>query len=203
MRVLLLVVALVLSGWTQAERLIMAPTAKKVPFGTARLEYLFDQAERDWHRTSLAVGVTTSIDAELTYENIEGHDRVLSYDVSYNILPPLTNLAPGFSVGLRDGTGKTKDGRFVYAASTFRFGQLGQFNGDSPAEATLGFAIGDRTTPFVGVVLPFRESFRLLAEFDTRRTSGGLEFRPHRDVWVRWIHREKQSLWSLTLVSRW
>lgn len=203
MRASLALFILAMSGWTQADRLILAPTGKKIPYGTVRLEHLFDQAEREWYRTALAVGITSTIDAELTFESIEGRDKILSYDVSYNFLPPLTNFAPGFSVGLRDGTGKTAEGRYLYLASTFRFGQIGRYNSDTPSEVTLGFSVGDRTSPFVGVLLPVRESLRLMAEFDTRRVTGGLEFRPHRDVWVRWIHREEQSLWSLTLVSRW
>lgn len=203
MRAPLLLICLAMSGMAHADRLILAPVGKKIPYGTFRLEHFFDQAERDWYRTALAVGVTPTIDAELTYESVEDRQRVLSYDVSYNVLPPLTNLAPGISVGLRDGTGETDDGRFAYLAATYRFGQLGQFNQDSPAEVTIGIAQGDESTAFVGVMLPFRESFRMLAEFDTQRVSGGFEFRPHRDVWVRWVHRPKQSLWSLTLVSRW
>lgn len=203
MRTPLFLFCLVASGFAHADRLILAPVGKKVPYRTFRLEHKFDQAERDRYRSAFAVGLSDTIDAELSYETREGRSRVVSYDVAYNILPPLTNFAPGLSVGLRDGTGKTDDGRYLYLASTYRFGQIGRYNSDFPAEVTLGIAQGDRSAPFVGVVLPVREAFRLMAEFDTVRVSGGIEFRPHRDVWVRWIHREQQSLWSLTMVSRW
>jgi len=203
MRASLLLIVLLLSGLAHADRLILAPLGKKIPYGTIRLEHLFDQAERDSYRTAMAVGVTESIDAELTYENRNDRRRVLSYDVSYNVLPPLTNFAPGISVGLRDGVGKSQDGRFAYLAATYRFGQLGRYSQDTSAEVTLGLSQGDRSSAFVGVLMPFRESFRMMVEHDTRRVSGGFEFRPHRDVWVRWIHRSDESLWSVTLVSRW
>lgn len=201
MRPPLILAGVFLAGSAHADRLILSPTGKKVPFGTARIEHLFDQSVPGSHRSTLAIGLTDSIDAELTYEEF-GNGRIASFDASYNLLPPLTNLAPGISVGIRDGIGKSRDGRYYYAAATYRFGQTGRFSGDSPAEASLGFAFGDVTAPFFGLSLPFRESFRLLAEFDTRRVSGGFEFRPHRDVWVRWIHRESQSLISLTVSAR-
>jgi hypothetical protein len=202
MRLGFVFLALAAVALAPADRLSLAPLGKKVPFGTFRLEHMFDQAEHGRSRTALAVGLTESVDAELTWERGEGKGKVLSFDLSYNIVPPITDLTPGFSIGLRDGLGETRDDRFFYGAVTHKFGQTGVYSGEVPVEATMGLAIGDRVAPFFALSLPFRPSFRVLAEFDTVRVSGGLEYRPVDDLWVRWIHREDQSLWSVTLVKR-
>jgi hypothetical protein len=171
----------------------------KIPLGVARLEHMFDQAHPGKLRSSLAMGLTEAIDAEITYEEGQGSGKVVSYDLSYNFVPPIVNLSPGFSVGVRDGRGVTEDGRFFYAAMTEKFGLTGTYNSDVPAEVSLGLGVGDTDSAFVAVMLPLRTTFRVLAEYDTRRISSALEYRPVPQFWVRWIHRPEQTLWSLTL----
>ena len=183
-----------------ADRVILAPNAKKIPMGMLRIEHLFDQSDHGRFRTALGMGVTEAIDAEITYE--QRNDKVFSIDLSYNFVPAVVGISPGISVGVRDALGKTEDGRFYYLAVTQKVGQLGEFNSDVPAEISLGLAFGDRNAPLVGVMLPFRESFRVLVDYDTTRINAGLEYRPFQDLWVRWIHREGQSLWSLTFIAR-
>lgn len=183
-----------------ADRVILAPNAKKIPMGMLRIEHLFDQSDRARFRTALGMGITEAIDAEITYE--ERSDKNFSIDLSYNIVPAVVGISPGISVGVRDALGKTEDGRFYYIAMTQKVGQFGEFNSDVPAEMSLGIAIGDRISPLVGVMLPFRESFRVLADYDATRINAGLEYRPFQDLWVRWIHRQGQSLWGLTFVAR-
>lgn len=185
-----------------ADHLIRIPVGRKIPYLEARLEHLFDQTEPRRNRTRLDFGLTEAIEASLVVEDGWGRGRVESFDVSYNVLPPLTNIAPGLSVGVTDGIGKTRDGRSFYVAATYRIGLTGRYNGDVPLEVSHGYAVGDHDGYFVGVTIPFRESFRLLAEHDGRRVNAALEFRPLKDVWVRWIHRPEQSLWSITLVKR-
>jgi hypothetical protein len=201
-RLLLSTCLAIVAASAAADRLILMPTAKKIPLGIARLEHMFDQSDMGRFRSALGVGLSEAIDAELTFEERNGRQRVLSLDVSYNIVPSVVGITPGFSVGVRDVRGTTSDGRFAYIAMTHKVGQFDDFSSDVPAEVTLGLAMGDRQTAFIGFMLPFRESFRLLGEFDTRRVSGAVEFRPRDDVWIRWIHRERQSLWSLTFVAR-
>lgn len=198
----LLVLLFILSGVSvaMADRVILAPNGKKIPMGNYRFEHFFDQSRHERFRTSLGFGVTEAIDAEITYE--ERNDNVLSIDASYNFIPAVVGISPGISVGVRDALGKTEDGRFYYLAVTQKVGQFGELSSDVPAEITLGLAFGDVTGPIVGVMLPFRESFRILADYDATRINAGLEYRPMNDLWIRWIHREKQSLWSLTYVLR-
>lgn len=184
------------------DRLILIPTAIKIPYGTAKLEHMFDGAEPRHSRTALGVGVNQSIDAEITFEEQSDRDKVFSFDISYNLLPAIAGFSPGVSVGVRDGTGKTEEGRYFYGVVTYKMPTSDDFMSDLVAEATLGIAYGDRKTAFVGANVPFSRALRLLAEFDTREVSGGLEYRPRQDVRVRWIHREDSSLWSLTLVRK-
>ena len=183
-----------------ADRVILAPNAKKIPMGLLRIEHLFDQSDHGRFRTALGMGVTEAIDAEFTYE--ERSEKNFSIDLSYNIVPAVVGISPGISVGVRDALGKTEDGRFYYLAMTQKVGQFGEFNSDTPAEISLGIALGDRNAPLVGVMLPFRESFRVLVDYDATRINAGLEYRPFQDLWIRWIHREGQSLWGLTFVVR-
>jgi hypothetical protein len=186
----------------QADRLILAPTARKVPYRSARLEHMFDQTDFGRSRTMLAVGLTDAIDVEFLFEQGEGRGEVQSLDLSYNVLPALTGVALGLSVGVRDLAGKTKDGRSVYLAWTHRIGLSGRYNGDVPLDLTQGYRIGEPNGFFVGVMIPFRSTFRLLAEHDASRVNAGLEWRPLRDVGVRWIHRHEQSLWSVSVAHK-
>lgn len=183
-----------------ADRVIFAPNGKKIPMGNFRFEHLFDQSRHERFRSSLGFGITEAIDAEITYE--ERNRKVFSIDASYNFVPAVVGISPGISVGVRDALGKTEDGRFFYIAVTQKVGQFGDLSTDVPAEITLGFAFGDIAEPLVGVMLPFRQSFRVLVDYDATRINAGLEYRPMNDLWIRWIHRQKQSFWSLTYVLR-
>ena len=77
-----------------------------------------------------------------------------------------------------------------------------EYNGETPAEISLGGAFGNRSKAYVAVMLPLRSSFRVLAEYDSHRVSAALEFRPVAQLWTRWIHRSRQSLWSVTLEQK-
>lgn len=202
MRSLLLPLALACSALAFGDRLILIPTAIKIPYGTAKLEHMFDGAEPRHSRTALGFGFNQSIDAEITFENQSDQDQILSFDISYNLLPAIAGFSPGISVGVRDGIAKSEEGRYFYGAVTYKMPTSDDFLSDLVAEATLGIAYGDRKTAFVGASVPFSRALRLLAEFDTRKVSGGLEYRPRQDLWVRWIHRDDESLWSLTLVRK-
>lgn len=193
-----LIALLVLSSSaSNADRLVNVPTGTKVPFRAIRFEALAHQHTTNRGRLSLAVGIGESWDFEATLDSARDGKSRGTFDLSYNYIPAFPDASPGISVGVRDALDATLDGSGVYAAATFRYGQFGEKNGETPAEVTIGAGAGAFRGPFTAAMLPVTNSFRLLAEHDSRRFVGGLELRPFRDLRVRWIHTRDFSCVSV------
>src|SRR3989304_5432395 len=115
MRVLCLLLAAGVTGLAGADRLILIPTGTKLPFGTARLEHLFDVRATSRSQEYFGFGVGKSFEAAITSERMPGGNEG-SFDFAFNYLDPVVNYAPGISVGVVDAMDNTADGRRFYVA---------------------------------------------------------------------------------------
>ncbi|MEA2554547.1 MAG: hypothetical protein QOJ65_2723 [Fimbriimonadaceae bacterium] len=146
----------------------------------------------------LGVGLTTFVDAEIETRQLENQSRFTSLDLNFNVNAPLAGLAPGISVGVLDVADQSPDGRRGYLAISVQdSGGSGPFGGIAPTETTFGFMLGRESHAFVGVSLPLNERFRLLAEADGTKLSGGAEFRTENGPYFRLVFRQEQTLLSV------
>jgi hypothetical protein len=185
-----------------ADRLILIPVGKKLPYRTYRLELQFDN-EIARPTIFAGAGISTSLELEVIASSLGARDELLSLDLHYNYLAPLLGLAPGISAGIQDISNVTATGRRIYIVMTQRQPYVGWQQSGAPTELTVGLSMGQIVSPFGGILVPLTGEFRLMAEFDTRRLTGGFEVRPAPGWAVRWMHRQNQNLWSVSLTSRW
>lgn len=191
-----------LAGAAHADRLIHTPRGGKLPYGTIRAEYLYEPTLRHNTYRYLGIGITTAFDLELRYDDLEGFDRGFTFDIGYNVNAPFTDLAPGISFGVLDGLNQTREGRRFYMAITSRQAASDDLVAGEAMELTLGFTLGSKNAAFVGLSLPFSENFRLLAEHDGFRATGGLELKTRSDVALRLLFRSNETLLGLQLSTR-
>lgn len=201
MRRLALVLAC-LPGLAFADRTIFSPMGRKIPAGTYRLEVAFDAAETKRTQSFLTMGLTPFLELELRSESLRSDAQTGTFDLSYNHVDPVVNVTPGLSLGIRDALNRTQDGRQAYIALTLHTGLTGDLNQNVPMETTIGYATGRNRSVFAGAVMPITEKFRLLTEFDTHRVTHGLELRPIRQAAIRFLVRERQTIWSFQLSHR-
>jgi hypothetical protein len=150
----------------------------------------------------LGVGLTTSWELEVRSQNLGLPTAQTTFDLTYNYLSPLTNLTPGFSIGVQDVINKTAEGTRPFIAITFREG-FQVVNGEFPADLTLGMSfVQKRLYPIVGASIPFSEGVRLMAEHDGFRISAGFELKPIKPLALRFIVRERSSLFGFTFQAR-
>lgn len=194
MRRTAVLVALMIAGGASADRLVNAPRGGKLAYGIARAEWLFEPTIRNNNYLYLGLGLTTAFDVEIRSERINGEEPEITFDVGYNVTAPITDLAPGISLGVQDMLDKTRDGRRFYFAFTDRRSARDSLLGGVAVELTLGFLVGSRNSAFVSASLPFSEHARLLAEHDGFRITSGLELRPTDDVAFRVLFRENETL---------
>ena len=194
MRAVLLAFAAALSAGACADNLINIPIGRKVPQGVLRFESRFDQNDFKQYRGFLSYGVDTNFDTRITYEDIDGARRLMTADLSYNYVAPITGISPGISFGLMDVGNRTPDGRRGYFATTYRIGGSDLFN---PVELSFGVQYHDRALGFVGLLFPFSEQFRFLAEDDGRRISTGFEWRQNDSLSLRWLFEDSRPKLSL------
>jgi hypothetical protein len=60
----------------------------------------------------------------------------------------------------------------------------------------VGGFFGSMNGPFVGFTIPYTESFRLMAEHDTKHITAGFEFKPAKEACLRWMFRDSSVMWS-------
>lgn len=183
-----------------ADRLIVVPIATKLLYRMYRLEVRTDGDDKTW--THIGVGLTREIEAEFQMERLSANRWVGTLDVAYNYMVPIVDTVPGVSIGMRDLFDRTEEGRFAYLAFTQRLGLDGEFNSHTPMEVTLGAKFGRRSSPFVGVSIPFTWQFRGLAEHDGRFLRAGFEYRASTNFSLRWVTEERGPSWSLRWTAR-
>jgi hypothetical protein len=201
MRRLAALATLGLAAVASADRVITVPTARKLPFGTVRYEFRSEPRGEGAREHLLAAGISTLYELEVRTSWLDSGKQVGTFDLAYNVLAPLPEIAPGLSFGIQDALDQTEDGRRLYAAITFR-PVFVTANGDVPADVTLGIFQGEYTHPFVGVSLPLARQFRVLAEHNGFRPAAGFEIRPQPNLGFRIQFRERQTLASLQVTTR-
>ncbi len=188
------------TGTASADRLITIPLGRKVTYRTMRLDSFAEIAHGRTIDYYLGLGVTPDIEFAIKGEKLPGGSLRSTFDISYNYIAPIVNQAPGISVGVQDVLNQTRDHVRVYAAITWR---IGLDTGNVPLETTLGVAQGRRLTPFVGVQLPFSDTFRLLAEHNGYRVAAGIEVRAFRNKFgARLLFRDEDTMLGANLTLR-
>lgn len=188
---------LALCAWVHGDRLINIPTGKKLPFDEVRAEFVFG-GKPSHEQGYIGMGIGLQFDAELIYERFSPNPAFVSFNFAYNYVTPVTDLSPGVSVGVRDATNRTADGRAFYIAATFRIAT----DTNAPAELTLGGGTQSLRGFFVGAMLPLTERLRLLGEHDSLRWTAGFELRPFRGLFLRTLFRQDRTQFSVGYAVR-
>lgn len=199
MRVITAFAFAALAGPALADRLITIPTGSKIPFRTVVGEYVFEKSRSRTVEAYLGLGIGKSFDMELRSERIDEEEQIGTFDLGYNYIAPIRGFGPGLSVGVQDVANRSRDGRRAYFAATFLEGTPSTMIGDTPASLTVGYMGGSINAAFVGVMMPFTDTFRLLAEHNGRRITAGVEYRPAPWVGLRLLFRERDTLLSASL----
>lgn len=195
-RLAVIAATLGLAAVASADRVITAPTARKIPVGTVRYEYRGLPNDSSVHENLIGFGLTTLFEMEVRSSAMRTSNERGTFDLAYNVIAPIPEFAPGISFGVQDVMGETVEGRRYYAAITYRPIVTGAA-GDMPADVTLGMIQGERLVPFVGVVLPVAHKVRLLAEHNGVQPAAGIEIRPAPSIGFRMQFRESQNLASV------
>ena len=198
-RLLALALLASLAGDARADRLITIPTARKFLDGTFRLETLRQFGNGGNVNDYLAVGFAQAWEAEVRYLERTGHDPKTTGDLTYNVISPLTGIAPGFALGVQDVGDVTRPGVRGFACATFR----NEFaHGSTPFDVTTGFTVGRQGRPFVGTSVPVYRWLRLLAEQDGFEGRAALEALPLRGLRLRLEGQRGGVLGSIGYTSR-
>lgn len=197
MRFPLIALCLATCALTHADRFILAPLGKKVPFGAIKVEHMLLGGDDAKYTDRFGFGITTFFDGEIVSDRMDGRSTQTSLDLSFNYTDPIVDLVPGVSIGVQDVANRTPDGRRFYWVTTYYLGLDGAYNQNTPMEFTLGYTAGSRTGAVIAVSLPMASWFRLLSEFDTGRITHGLEYRPAKQATVKMLFRKSDVFWTL------
>ncbi len=178
-----------------ADRLIDIPIARKVPVGEFRLDAQLEASRIRSDRFFLATGINQNFDIEFRTERTSPGARVGTFDVGYNLQPPITDLAPGMSIGVQDALDLTKEGRRAYAVVTYRQG-VADDSVNSFIDTSIGIRFGRHTFPFIGIDLPIAGQLHGLVEHNGERISAGLEARILPTFKVRFLWQEHDTILS-------
>ncbi|CAN5396106.1 hypothetical protein BH11ARM2_BH11ARM2_10700 [soil metagenome] len=196
MRIAATALVALLAAGAYADRLISIPIGRKLRYKEFRIEGAFEPYKNGLFESYLAGGITTGFDLEVRSQRLRGEPGFTAADLSYNILSPIADLAPGASVGVQDALDVTRDGRYFYLAITIRKTYT-TLDGDVPGDVTLGVKQGRYLYPFLGVSIPFSQAFRFIAEHDGIRPAAGIDLTFARQVGLRFYFRGEQGFVSL------
>lgn len=191
--------AALLPAVAMADRLVDIPLGRKLLQGSVRLRGTAVSGESGSHQALLGTGVFDSYEVDLELRRSGGGRWAATLDAAFNLSPPITDVAPGVSVGVLDLANRTPDGRAAYLAFTQRFGNYGELNQNTPTEVTLGLWSRSDGLAFVGASLPLWDRLLVLGEATGAGVVAGLEARPARGFSLRWVagrseHRFQASL---------
>jgi len=191
-------VLLAIAACAHADRLITIPRGGKIPFGTVRGEFMFEQSQPTSSMSFLGVGLTTFIDAEVVTDQLRDERSFTELNLNFNLNAPIASIAPGVSLGILDATDQSPDGRRGYIAVSFQdSGDSGPFSGGAAVETTIGGFFGRNSHAFVGMSLPVSDKFRFMVEDDGSRVSAGAELKTNAGPYFRLVFREDQTLLSV------
>ncbi|MBV6458702.1 MAG: hypothetical protein HONBIEJF_01838 [Fimbriimonadaceae bacterium] len=185
-----------------ADRLITIPTGSKILFRNMKVESFFLPSESNRSLTYFGYGIDRSFDAEIVIDRLSQRKVRGTFNFSWNYVPAVVDVSPGITIGIRDGLDQTGEGRSVYLATSNRFFLDGDFNSDLYGELIMGFGIGGFRGAFTGLSLPVSSQFRLVAEYDSRRITAGLDYRPDKAIQLRLLVRDGSPFLGLTLTRR-
>ncbi len=184
-----------------ADWLIDTPTARKIAFKRARYEFR-SMLKGGMQEHRLGYGLTETVELTFRSERLaSGLPTVGTADLSYVPTGPVPGLSPGIVFGIMDIADKTRDGRRGFLGMTFREDFTG-LDGTNYGDITLGAFVGKVTQPFFGASVPFSGQFRLLVEHNGLRPVVGLELRPFKELSLRYILRDRETLFGISLAYR-
>jgi len=195
-RRLLFLVLLAGSVTAHADWLVYIPSGRKLEFETAKAEVRWAATTSKDTETILGYGLTKDIEVDFTTETIDPRSAMFSFDASYTYTDPIVNIIPGLTAGVTDALNHTVYGRRFYVATSYDIGMTGLHNSETPMQLTLGVVTGGLNGPFVGVTVPFSNTFIGIAEHDSRELTAGFEFKPTDDTSIKWLFRDDRVLWS-------
>lgn len=202
MRALALALLALAATLAPADRLIAAPSGRKVTLGTVKFDSVWEGDGEKCLQSYVSYGLTTSLELSLGGEYVERHNALPTLDVAFTVTDPVVNYVPGIAIGVQDAFDNTYLRRRFYFAVSYDVGLTGRYNGDTPMQLTIGVGTGGHNGAFVGVVIPWTRQFRLLAEHDATRITAGAEFRPADGVWLRMLARDRRAVWGLGWMAR-
>lgn len=194
--------AVMLPTLGMADRLVDIPLGRKLLQGAVRLRAGAPIGERAGGQFLLGTGVMDSYEVDIELSRSEGLPWRGTMDVGYNFSPPITDIAPGLSLGVLDVLDRTEPGRAGYVAFTQRFGNFGELNQNTPTEVTLGFWTRSSGLLFVGASLPLWDRFLILAEGSGENVVAGFEARPFTGFSLRWLAERPGQRVQATLQIR-
>lgn len=201
MRAVLFLALTLASGLLWADREITIPKGRRLTAHEWRAEILGVPGEKTsnlWFGT----GLFETLDFELSLTRTPTREMVGSFDFSYNFAPPLVDVSPGISFGVQDALNRTESGRALYFATTYRYGNDGEFNQDVPTEVTFGFWTKSSGLFFIGSRLPFSEHVILIAEHNSERLAGGFELRPLKGMVLKTVFASGATSLGLSLTHK-
>jgi hypothetical protein len=198
---LLATASLFLSSGAYADRYFLVPLGRKLPKDFYRLEFSFNPYNRGLLEKSLTVGMTKTIEVEIRQQELRDQGPKIAVDLSYNLLGPIADLAPGISLGVLDAEDRTADGRRFYGSITYRK-IFSTVDGDANGDLTLGAFAGTHSTPFVGFNLSFSQQVRFLFEHNGYRISTGFEVRPLPALGIKFYLRDVNRLMSASWTAK-
>jgi hypothetical protein len=169
-----------------ADRLVDIPIGRKLLQGTVRVRATAPLEAGRATQVLVGSGVLESYDVDVVLDRETRGRWRASLDVSFNFAPPITDIAPGVSVGVLDIANRA-EGRAAYLAFTQRFGNYGELNQNTPTEVTLGVWSRGNGLVFVGASLPLWDRLLVLAEATGQGVTAGFEARPARGLSLRFL----------------
>jgi hypothetical protein len=176
-----------LGGTAWADRLVDVPLGRKLLQGAVRVRGTGVAGGGGAGQALVGTGLFDSYDLDVDLRRGPGSRWSATLDASFNLSPPITDVAPGISFGVQDLADRTPHGRAAFIAFTQRFGNYGEWNQDTPTEVTVGLWSRRDGAAFVGVSLPFWDRLLLVGEATGSGVVAGLEARPLAGFSLRWL----------------
>lgn len=165
------------------DELFLSPTATKIRTTEPRLQWIGSQHSQLWR---VGFGLDNGLDGFVSRDSVS---------LGYNYLPAITDSTPGLSFGIQDVGKKTASG---YVVLSYKYGQVGTYNQNTPFLVTMGLRTGGEGTGILSAQAPFADRFRGLVEFDRGQLTAGLDVRPVPELSLKWMFRSSETLLSAT-----